>query len=180
RPAGEGDPRRPAREEADRLPRQAARARAAGERLVPAAGRQARARGAHHAGLRRLRHALGLLQRRRAARARRGARPVSVRLPLAALCLLFALLSSSCGKHAHGMKELEEATHYYYNDLRWNRLPAAAARMHPDIRTAFLEDWTKRGQERQLQDLEIVSIQADLAQDNAEVTMRSTMVERPA
>lgn len=103
---------------------------------------------------------------------------MSVRLPLAALCLLFALLSSSCGKHAHGMKELEEATHYYYNDLRWNRLPAAAARMHPDIRTAFLEDWTKRGQEMQLQDLEIVSMQDDLEHDKAEVTLLVSWVER--
>lgn len=97
---------------------------------------------------------------------------------LAAGVLVIGLASSSCGKHAHGMKELEEVTHYYYNDLRWSRLPSAAARMHPDIRTAFLEDWTRRGQELQLQDLEIVSMRDDLENDKAEVTLVVSWVER--
>lgn len=92
--------------------------------------------------------------------------------------VVLGLGSSSCGKHAHGMKELEEITHYYYNDLRWNRLPSAAARMHPDIRAAFLEDWTRRGQELQLQDLEIVSLREDLENDKAEVTLVVSWVER--
>ncbi len=97
------------------------------------------------------------------------------------LCLSLlggGLLSSSCGKHAHGMKELQEATHYYYNDLRWSRLSAAAARMHPDIRESFVADWTERGQELQLQDLEIVDMQDDLEHDKARVTLLVSWVER--
>lgn len=103
---------------------------------------------------------------------------MSARLSLAAVALALALGSSSCGKHAHGMKELEETTHHYYNDLRWSRLQAAAARMHPDIRTAFLEDWARRGQELQLQDLEIVAMQDDLEHDKAAVTLVVSWVER--
>lgn len=95
------------------------------------------------------------------------------------LALVFgAALSSSCGRHAHGKQELEQATHYYYNDLRWSRLTAAAARMHPDVRKPFLEDWNKRGQELQLQDLEIVDVNEDLENDKAEVTLLVSWVER--
>lgn len=101
-----------------------------------------------------------------------------VRAILVASVFTLGLGSASCGKHAHGMKELEEITHYYYNDLRWSRLPSAAARMHPDIRASFLADWAKRGQELQLQDLEIVSMQEDLENDRAEVTLLVSWVER--
>lgn len=100
------------------------------------------------------------------------------RLLLVVLPVVLALSAVACGKHAHGMKELQEVTHHYYNDLRWARLPAAAARMHPDIRKPFLEDWTRRGQELQLQDLEIVDMKDDLENDKAEVTLLVTWVER--
>lgn len=102
------------------------------------------------------------------------ARVVSLTL----LVLLSSTLASSCGKHAHGRKELEETTHHYYNDLRWSRLSAAAARMHPDIRKTFLEDWAKRGEELQLQDLEIVDLQEDLENDKAHITLLISWVER--
>jgi hypothetical protein len=98
-----------------------------------------------------------------------------------ALALFFAagsVLVAGCGRHAHGRKELEETTSRHYLDLRWGRIPPAAARVHPDLRKAFVQDWSQRLAEFELQDLEVVDVVEDLENDRAEVLVVVTYVER--
>ena len=99
---------------------------------------------------------------------------LALALSLAAATVLVA----GCGRHAHGRKELEETTSRYYLDLRWGRIPPAAARVHPDLRKAFAQDWSERLAELELQDLEVVDVVEDLENDRAEVLVCVTYVER--
>ncbi|MFZ9889721.1 MAG: hypothetical protein ACO3JL_19675 [Myxococcota bacterium] len=87
-------------------------------------------------------------------------------------------LGTACGRHAYGVHELEESTLYYYNDLRWSRLSSAALRMHPDLRGAFVADWTKRLAEVELQDIEVIDMRQDLEHDAAEVSLAFSWVDR--
>lgn len=87
-------------------------------------------------------------------------------------------VSTGCGRHAYGVHELEESTLYYYNDLRWSRLPSAAMRMHPDLREAFVADWTRRLAAVELQDIEVIDMRQDLEQDAADVSLAFSWVDR--
>jgi hypothetical protein len=101
------------------------------------------------------------------------------------LCLSLSFVSLSpfavgCGKHLHGKAELEDTVGRHYLDLRWGRLGNAALRVHPDMREAFVKDWSARTAHMELQELEVVDIAFDPKTDSAQVTLALAWVDKGA
>jgi hypothetical protein len=91
---------------------------------------------------------------------------------------LTAFAPLGCGKHAYGKDDLQVATGKHYLDLRWGRIRAAAKRVHPDLRKGFIEDWTKRTNDVEIHDLEVVEMDIDEEGDSAEILVSVNWVDR--
>lgn len=92
--------------------------------------------------------------------------------------LLLCAAASSCGKHLYGRDDLDFGLSTHHIDLRWGRLQNAAQRVHPDMRAAFLEDWSTRLADVELQDIEVVGVSEGEDGDTADVVVQLTWVEK--
>lgn len=100
-----------------------------------------------------------------------------MKLPIV-IVLLASLAGGACGRHLYDRRDLDVDMAKHHIDLRWGRLGEAAMRVHPDMRGAFMEDWAKRAETVELQDLEIVGATLDEDGDSADVVLAVTYVDR--
>jgi hypothetical protein len=73
--------------------------------------------------------------------------------------------------------ELDVTMSRHHVDLRWGRLPNAARFVHPDLRAAFVEDWSRRLQRIEIKDLEVTNV-FQTSEDVAEVTVLIVYIEK--
>lgn len=85
---------------------------------------------------------------------------------------------AGCGKHLYSRNDLDVDLSRHHIDLRWGRVAEAARRVHPDLRTAFLQDWSRRAGEIELQDLEVVGVTEGKDGDSADVVLNVTWMDR--
>jgi hypothetical protein len=95
-----------------------------------------------------------------------------------ALVFATAIVGSACGKHVHTRQDLDMEISKHHINLRWNRIENAALNVHPDLRTAFIEDWVKRSQEVELQDIDVTSVVVEDDDDHAKIRANVTWIDR--
>jgi hypothetical protein len=100
-------------------------------------------------------------------------RTVALLLLLAAGCA-----TGGCGKHMYSRRDLDVDMSRHHLDLRWGRLGEAGQRVHPDMRAAFLQDWSTRGATVDLQDIEIVGVSEVMDGDAADVVLKLIYVDK--
>jgi hypothetical protein len=87
------------------------------------------------------------------------------------------LAVGACGKHAYSRDDLTMQLQQYHIDLRWGRLENAAMKLEPSLRAEFLRSWAERGQQAELQNIEMLGVtQSD--EDHASVVVMVTLVDR--
>ncbi len=93
--------------------------------------------------------------------------------------LLLALsLGAGCGKHMYSRNDLDVDMVRHHVDLRWGRLAEAAGRVHPDMRAAFLQDWSNRAATVDLQDIEVIGVTETSEGDGADVVVKLIYVDK--
>jgi hypothetical protein len=100
-------------------------------------------------------------------------------LPVVLLVLAGLLGPAGCCTTATKISErgeLDVTMSRHHVDLRWGRLTNAARFVHPDLRAAFVEDWTRRLRRVEIKDLEVVNV-FQTSDDVAEVTVHIVYVE---
>lgn len=97
--------------------------------------------------------------------------------PAVVALVALLLLGAACGRTLYGREDLEHTLSKHYLELRWGRIANAAGQVHEELRPAFVEDWEKRAQGMQLQDLEVVAIEEADDGESAVVTVRMSWVE---
>ncbi len=65
---------------------------------------------------------------------------------------------SACGKHVYNRTDLEMDLTRYHMNLRWERLGVAMGHVHPELRSAFAEEWERRNENIKLQSLEVLNL----------------------
>jgi hypothetical protein len=90
---------------------------------------------------------------------------------------LLALFTAGCA-HTYTRTDLDITLSKHHIDLRWGRIENAAQRVDPDLRAAFLAEWTKRGNEIELQDLDVAGVAMAEDGNSADVVVNFTYVER--
>jgi hypothetical protein len=93
-----------------------------------------------------------------------------------------ALLAGSSCAAADALKrrDLEDGVFKHHLELRWSRTAKAAAFVHPELQSEFVENWTTRADALEVSTLDVVNIQS-LEKDgvkSAEVTVLITWVDR--
>jgi hypothetical protein len=91
---------------------------------------------------------------------------------------LSLLLAAGCGKHMYSRRDLDIDMSRHHLDLRWGRLGEAGQRVHPDMRAAFLQDWSNRAATIDLQDIEIVGVSEVMDGDAADVVLKLIYVDK--
>ena len=99
--------------------------------------------------------------------------------PIVWLILALALSASlGCGKQLFTRQDLDVEVTKHHINLRWSRIENAALAVHPDLRTAFIEEWSRRAKTVELQDIDVLSVVVDDSQDAARVQTSITWVDR--
>lgn len=92
-----------------------------------------------------------------------GRKPIAKYLTGAALALTLAGTSAGllgCGAAPRRGETLQESVRTYHEGIRWQRYAAAAGRLPPAERSAFLDEWDERSTDLKITDYEIVDMEA--------------------
>lgn len=89
---------------------------------------------------------------------RRGALGLAAALALATTS--GAIAASGCASAPRSGETLIESVRTYHEGIRWQRYTAAAGRIPPRERAAFLDEWDERSQDLKITDYEIVDLAA--------------------
>ena len=104
------------------------------------------------------------------------------------LVLGMLVVVSGCGKGVYNRTDLEMDLTRYHMNLRWERLGVAMGHVHPELQSAFAEEWQRRSETIQLQSIEVlnttfvdddtalVQVKVDYV-DNRNLKLKSMMIE---
>ena len=95
------------------------------------------------------------------------------RCPLVRVAILAALVVSGCG----GMQRSEDlltAVTTYNDGVRWSRFPAAASKLMPAERDAFLDERDQLADDLRITDYEVIRVRADQSAVRAVVQIKYT------
>ncbi|MEZ4359844.1 MAG: hypothetical protein R3B48_06660 [Kofleriaceae bacterium] len=83
---------------------------------------------------------------------------------------IISLALAGCGGAPRPSEVLLDSVRTYHEGLRWQRFSAAAARLPPAERSAFVDEWDERSSDLKITDYEIVDVA--LAGDAASVQVK--------
>lgn len=109
--------------------------------------------------------------------ARRGVHPRMVRAAVVILTTFGLSALMGCGKHLYSRDDLTVDLAKHHIDLRWGRLENAAGRVDPTLRGAFLQTWSERLRDVELQEMEVAGV-VMVDDDTAEVIVVVTWVDK--
>jgi hypothetical protein len=92
--------------------------------------------------------------------------------------VLAVLVMGACGKHLYSRDDLTVTLSTHHIDLRWGRLGNAALAVKPEMRAAFLEAWTARAKNLELQEIEVMAVLVTPDGNAADVMVNITYVDR--
>jgi hypothetical protein len=87
------------------------------------------------------------------------------------------VVGAGCGRHLYGREDLTVDLAKHHIDLRWGRLENAAMRVNPELRGPFVQAWSLRLAELELQDMDVIGV-AMIDDDTAEVVVAVTYVDK--
>jgi len=82
-----------------------------------------------------------------------------------------------CGRHLYNRDDLTVDLAKHHIDLRWGRLENAAQRVNPEMRGPFLQVWSTRLANLEMQDMDVAGV-AMIDDDTAEVIVVVTYVDK--
>ena len=85
-----------------------------------------------------------------------------------AVIVAVSLVLGACASAPKSGETLMESVWTYHEGLRWQRFAAAAGRLPPSERSAFIDEWDARASELKVTDYEIV----DMAQRGDQATVQ--------
>ena len=86
-------------------------------------------------------------------------------------------VAGGCDRHMFNRDDLTVDLAKHHIDLRWGRLENAAQRVNPAMRGPFLQVWSKRLANLELQDMDVTGV-AMIDEDTAEVMVAVTYVDK--
>ena len=99
-------------------------------------------------------------------------------LGLVAISVFTTLSACGTAQSVTRRGDLDVTLSRHHVDMRWGRVPEAARFVHPDLRGAFVEDWTRRAREIEITEVEVLQVFEGAEGKSADVTLRIAWIER--
>jgi len=109
---------------------------------------------------------------------RRRATPLMRTMWMLVFTLLTSTLACQTAQTISRRGELDVALSRHHVDIRWGRVPLAARYVHPDLQSAFVEDWEKKTKNIEITDVEVLQVFELEEGRSADVVVRFVWIER--